>query len=378
MPHFLFATSCTLEAPFNADAVITGYGLKALPVDYSQKNFFPAVSEAPDMNYGLFLQSASVYYGKGRVLTFTDSTVFSNFWMFMPGKPELALGAVEWLNRANRVRYVSGLFGGVGLLGLVFIWYRFNGKKNTTLALLCSFLVAIPLSFHGYGAFNRMSYPLPQAHKQFTRVCFEQEHSDFALPTTRQTFAEGMERQFLTFYVWNQRLNYVPALETSLETALKKGDVMVLINPRRSFDERDKSLITTFVERGGKILVLESLGNREPVSNQLLNLFGLHIDFMPLKDSTVIANGRTIILTGQACSVAGGEVVLKNSAGEPVYARAKKGAGTVAVFTDSNLFSSAVMGDTSMAPTAAQQAIGKLEFSIMQGLVEGQPGILKE
>jgi hypothetical protein len=53
MPPFLFGTSCTLEAPLTADSVITGYGLKSMYADYSQKNFFSDVPETPAMDFGL-------------------------------------------------------------------------------------------------------------------------------------------------------------------------------------------------------------------------------------------------------------------------------------------------------------------------------------
>ncbi|MBF0469329.1 MAG: hypothetical protein HQK61_10680, partial [Desulfamplus sp.] len=100
MPPFLFATSCTLSAPLSAENVMIGYGLRARPLAYSGRSFFHQ-DPTTDYEFGLFLQSAAVKYGKGRVTAFTDSTCFSNFYMFIPGKPELALGTIEWLNRKN-------------------------------------------------------------------------------------------------------------------------------------------------------------------------------------------------------------------------------------------------------------------------------------
>ncbi|MDR3120600.1 MAG: GldG family protein, partial [Clostridiales bacterium] len=101
LPHFLFATSDTLETGWLTEDVIVGYGLKNLPADYSQLNFFPADTNTGAVEFGAFIQCAALPYGKGRVLAFTDSTVFSNFWMHMKGKPELLLGSLEWLNREN-------------------------------------------------------------------------------------------------------------------------------------------------------------------------------------------------------------------------------------------------------------------------------------
>ena len=40
-------------------------------------------------------------HGQGRAIAFTDSTIFSNFCTFQPGKAELMLGMVEWLNHGN-------------------------------------------------------------------------------------------------------------------------------------------------------------------------------------------------------------------------------------------------------------------------------------
>jgi hypothetical protein len=50
MPPFLFATSCTLEAPLQTDNVIIGYDLKSIHLDYSQTDFFPAEGETSVMD----------------------------------------------------------------------------------------------------------------------------------------------------------------------------------------------------------------------------------------------------------------------------------------------------------------------------------------
>ena len=53
------------------------------------------------MRYGAFIQSWAARHGQGRVLAFTDSTVFSNFCVGQPGKAEVMLGMIEWLNHAD-------------------------------------------------------------------------------------------------------------------------------------------------------------------------------------------------------------------------------------------------------------------------------------
>jgi len=111
-PVFLFATSATLNASLLSEEVMVGYGLKTMQADYSQENFFPEKSSFMDndISFGLFIQAAAKKFGKGRVFLFTDSTCFSNFFMFMPGKPELLLGSLNWLNRENKFHLLNRIF----------------------------------------------------------------------------------------------------------------------------------------------------------------------------------------------------------------------------------------------------------------------------
>ena len=77
-------------------------GKWSLPPDYHMENYFPEAEYRPDMHYGAFIQLWSTRYGRGRVLAIADSTLFSNFCTFEPGKSELMLGMLEWLNRSSR------------------------------------------------------------------------------------------------------------------------------------------------------------------------------------------------------------------------------------------------------------------------------------
>lgn len=373
MPPFLFATSCTLEAPLSAEAVIVGYGLKSLYADYSQKNFFPAEPETPEMTFGLFLQAAAVRHGKGRVLAFTDSTVFSNFWMFMPGKPELALGAVEWLNRTNTSpdpRYLF-LAGGLALAAVALYLVTRMSRPIAFLLILCAGLFAAALSSHAYMALNRASYALPQPRTGFTLVCFEQEHSNFALPDLLEGFMAGSEEKYSTFYVWNQRLGYVPSVRPTLEEALAEGDIVVIINPHMDLTAREMDDITKYVENGGRILLLDGAGNGNPTSNQLLQEFGMRIDYDPLGRATMrYAGDRELTTTKRACSVEGGEAMVTTKAGQVVFAVQRRGKGMMAAFADAALFCDAQLGHVGSVPSEYQREISELEFWILRGLME--------
>jgi hypothetical protein len=76
---------------------------KSLRAIYSVNNFYPPPHDHPSMHAGRFCVSAASRFGQGRVFGFADSTVFSNFEIFYPGKYEFLLNAVHWLNHEDGV-----------------------------------------------------------------------------------------------------------------------------------------------------------------------------------------------------------------------------------------------------------------------------------
>jgi len=238
--------------------------MRTYPADYSQRNFFPAdrQEEAPDARFGAVLQAVAGKRGRGRVLAFTDSTVFSNFFMFIPGKPELALGSVEWLNRANRWPALpTGLLFS-GLLGLTALagWRRRRPHAGATGAVLLGALAALPLALHRAAWANRAAYPLPTAREPHVRVCFDLEHSQMHLPST-SLVPRSPQPDYLSFFVCVQRLGWFPyAAEQLVEGLAKRPDLVVLLNPKRPLEEGAAQALQSYVRGGGRLLVVGGVG----------------------------------------------------------------------------------------------------------------------
>ena len=100
--QFDFMTSCTLEptsllASATMENIIIGNRVTSEPGTYATENFFRESVASPDSEYGYLLQAAAIKYGHGRVVAFTDSTVFSSFSMFTDGYPSFTLGTMEYL-----------------------------------------------------------------------------------------------------------------------------------------------------------------------------------------------------------------------------------------------------------------------------------------
>ena len=195
---------------------MVGYQLRALPVDYSERVFFPDKEKEQDYPFGLFLQSASVRHGRGRVVAFTDSTVFSNFTMFLGGKPEYFLGVMNWLNHSERFPWLRGVLVALVLLASVGTVYLAAGvnRRRAGIVILAAFLLATTVGPWTSLQVAESSYRLPEPHTQPTRVAFEAEHSRILLPTAPAGSPPWYSYQ--TFYVWTQRLGYIPLFAPTL------------------------------------------------------------------------------------------------------------------------------------------------------------------
>ena len=118
-----FAVSCSVDPGRSwGRAAIRSTGLWSLPAAYQSSNYHPQAEYLPHLRAGAFVQLWAATHGQGRVLAFTDSTIFSNFCIFQPGKAELFLNMLQWLNHTSPLdpwpvqAAVSFLLAGVGLV----------------------------------------------------------------------------------------------------------------------------------------------------------------------------------------------------------------------------------------------------------------------
>jgi hypothetical protein len=372
LPHFLFATSCTLDTGWLTEAVITGYGLKNLPADYSQKNFFPEDTHSGQMEFGAFVQSAATVYGKGRVLAFTDSTVYSNFWMHMSGKPEMLLKNLQWLNRVNSfplpTRALSLPAVSSALLALAALMAFATVAKREISAGVCAAaaLAALLLSVIVFGVQAR-SVPMPEPIRPMTNICFEDEYSTARLPKDLTGFLSNMDQQISTFYVWTQRLGYVPSLRQSLDKALSEGDMAVVVKPGKPL--RDPEGIMRRVEEGARLLILDNAANGNYAS-PLLRLADMRINAGDMADQADYGELRDIPLTKNVAAVTGGQPVITDRNGNAILSVQRIGKGTVAVFSDPDLFFNLELGDISANLTDKTQLLTRLEFQMMRFLLD--------
>ncbi|MGD9140722.1 MAG: hypothetical protein PVJ42_04200, partial [bacterium] len=280
---FRFLTSCTIEGGLGVEPVMLGLGLGSEDADYGHPNFFGNISYDLADRFGVFLQAAAVRFGRGKVLLFTDSTCFSNFCMFSPGTPELALSLVGFLA---------------------------GGRGDTRLSQS-----VIVDTTHSKASF------------------FDYMGSGMRPPWQR----------FEEFYMSFMRVGMRPRAGDLEDINMPKASHLVFVNPRRSFGAGEVELIVGFVAAGGRLLVLDGALNHGSAANEVLQAFGMGIVVRPGAGGGSGGDPAPPFLT-PVLEVAGGEILAADPAGRIVAARAAFGAGAVVAAVDSYTYSEVGLG----------------------------------
>ena len=384
LKQFDFMTSCTLDAPFFSENVIMGNRLISESGTYSTENFFSESIATTESEFGLFLQSVVVKYGKGRVVAFTDSTVFSSFSVFTDGYQTFSLGVLDYLNRTNVYSYTNTVLLGLGIISIFSLIYLLRKDRKIKIVSLFFFIGLLSFStatpFFSY--INDINYPLPAPISDFRQVCFVQEHSNFNISLEPSLILSEEEQEFGTFFVWTQRVGFIPSIEPMLYDAVKKGDIIVFINPIKSFSDKDIDMINGFIENGGKMLVMDSITNSMSTTNELISNFGIWINkksenlhlFGNISD--IDENKSRGNILSHYLYITGGENIYVDERNETqisvmnFYNELTGKNGTVVVVVDSYTFREENMGGVFSEPNDEQLEIYKTEFFIFEELLK--------
>jgi hypothetical protein len=372
LPLFLWGGQCTLRGDAGVKGVMVDMNIKTLPADYSERNFFPERVQHADYRFGPFFSVASCTYGKGRIICFTDSTLISNFFIFIPGKPELMLGLVEYANREERFpgwRMFLTIVGGFSLLiGLIvagsfgargFIWMLAAG--------LTTFIVIAPRIEQA----NRDNYPLPEPKTPYKQLIFEGEYSQYFIPELR--LANNQDKDFHTFFVWTQRVDVYPRKYYSFDKCVaeaRKLGALLMIDPGKVPTPEQMERLKSYIHEGGTLVVVDDPENGRVPTNTLLKDFGLEMDFINQIAPSNLSQYPAASIWNNAAPIRGGTPLYISPDGAPVVAEARYGKGRVIAYGNSRSFERKIFGYTSMIPNAQQRAINHFAYQLMDWIFE--------
>ena len=274
VPAFDWAGTCSIEAGHShGRAVITGTGVFGMGPDYHFDNYMPFAQHGPEMRYGAFVKVWAARHGQGRAIAFPDSTLFSNFCTFQPGKAELMLGMVEWLNHGNPPLDPRPWLLLLGILPLAGGLWIARGHDGVWLVLLAAATCGWVAASLAVTAAHRWAMPTPQRLRPQCRVVIDRNVS--TVPLANGLFTRRDGEGYGMFESWIARLGCYTVREEGPETF--SGDAIVVLCPTRSVPEEFRARLRQYVEQGGKLLVIDSPENTDSTANSLLWQFRLSI-----------------------------------------------------------------------------------------------------
>lgn len=344
-----FAVSCSIDPGSSPGRMaIRSVGLYNLPPAYQESNYHPQAEYRSYMQYGAWCQMWSTCYGRGRVVAFADSTLFSNFCTFQPGKAELLRGMLEWLNHGSlfdrrAFKYLLGIpWGLAGLLaGGAGLGYG-RRVRGAWAALVAAGLAGWAVGAVTVIGVQRWALPVPPVHTALRHVVIDRTLSEVKLHTG--AFSDGKEGEgYGLFEEWIPRVgNY---LSRGVDEDAFAGDALVIICPTRSVPQWYVDRLVQYVEAGGRVLVVDAPGVEGTTANSLLWPFGLE----STRTLESAAEGKlkwrelNEIPWDASCEITGGEP-LASWEGHTVAARARYGRGMVTVVGFGDLLHDAPMG----------------------------------
>ncbi len=352
VPPMDFAVSCSIDPGHSRGRpVIANTGLWSMGPEYHMENFHPVPNHCPEMRYGAFVQTWAASYGKGRAVAFADSTVFSNFCVGQPGKSEVMLGMIEWLNHAEPWLDPRPWFLLLGLVPLVAgIRMAMNQSPHGSwLVLAAAGTCGWVLASLAVASVHRWAMPTPECVRPEKCVVIDRTIS--TVPLSKGPYTEGGGEGYGLFEQWLARLDCQTVRKEGPEAFT--GDVLVAICSSRSVSDDFRRQIEQYVDGGGKLLVIDSPENKDSTANGLLWPFGLSVRHdHAWKGKLTAANKLLPVDVEKACEVVGGQPVAKIDK-YPVAAVVRHGKGSVMAIGFASLWNDAGMGETWVVPLDA-------------------------
>ncbi len=317
LPPTDFAVSCSIDPGRSwGKAAMIGTGLWSLPPAYHLgSNYHTFPQHAPEMRYGAFIQLWATRPGKGRVLAFTDSTILSTFCIYQPGKAELMLGMIEWLNHRSTLRHPVFVLLPLGCVLLIAGLFLARRREAAWLLLLAAATLGWVFGGAAVIAWGRMRMPVPKVERPMTRVVIDRTTSDVSL--SKGAYAQNPQG-FGMFEQWISRV-HIPvdgelrgsytARRTGLEAF--SGDAVVVVCPTKPVTCEFRDALVKYVrEDGGKLLVIDSPESGPSTANSLLSPFGLSVVHdMQWEGFLSLGEGWPTMEVEYAYEIAGGEPI---------------------------------------------------------------------
>ena len=387
LPPMDFAVSCSINPGGSwGSAAVRGTGLFSMgPDHYHSDNFHPVPQHVPEMRVGPFVQVWAASFGGGRVVAFTDSTIFSNFCLPQDGKADMMFGMIEWLNHDQLLGHGTSI--AVALLvsflalatGTTGVWLTRKGARSrlpekipetfSWLALVAAVVGGWSVGMATIEQTQRMLLPRPAPVRDFVQVAVDRVVSQ--APLSKGPNIKGDGRGFGLAEQWIQRVGWFVARRHGLDAF--DSDVLVVFQPTTRPSDAYRQRLLEYVENGGRVIVVDTADNADSTANELLQPFALSFERQSQAGRLMFRDQWPNLQVEQALEVTGGEVLARVDE-RPVVAMARRGKGAVLAIGCGALFNDNAMGrEWMMEPTPEVRQRYEAWFAILRRAVNDTP-----
>ncbi|MCA8958093.1 MAG: hypothetical protein KDC87_18600, partial [Planctomycetes bacterium] len=226
----LFEVGCTIDIDSpRVRPILVGRSLKSQPIDFGVENFYGTPRDTSEQRTGQFPLVVTRAVGRGRVVAISDSTLFSTFSVFQPGRREIVEGMVAYADHRDCGSAVRDGLCRAALAAFALLLLLCRGAG---VGVFVTAFVAAWGSGHGSIALAEAWYypgnPDLRRAAAGSEVSFVWE-DHLAWPVFG--FTKDQSRCFDLMFQFAARCRAFPRLERNLHRALRAGGPVVWIDP---------------------------------------------------------------------------------------------------------------------------------------------------
>ncbi|MAW61976.1 MAG: hypothetical protein CMJ94_14260 [Planctomycetes bacterium] len=360
VPPTLMATSCTLALSPPAVPVRIGQSVYADRGEYSNFSFFGDHTWTLGEPAGRVVQVASEAVGRGQVLVFSDSTIFSTFTFAFPGVWESIANGVVFLRSGNSLltSWTQQLFRWLCLFGLVLLVARHSTPtwSIVTLAVLIGWQgVANDLRAR---AFNIDSFSDSRRD-----VGFLYRGNEFLLPLEHETHSWDTT-SYHSMFTRVGRVGRIPRVIRSLDEA--KGMRALVLISATQISEREVAEVVELVKSGLDLVLVARADGL--VDEKLLEALGIGAQ-TPINKVVLRGEGSAPaagLYVDSCVSVTGLDPILTGASRETVVGAKEFGEGSVLYLGVGREYAVDRFGTVKSAPTQRQRQFAELMYQALR------------
>jgi len=178
-------------------------------------------------------------------------------------------------------------------------------------------------------------------------------------------------KSYNSLFVSLQRLGYFPNISNTLDESLRNNDLVITVNSRIEYPPDEVKKISSFLERGGKLLILEEHPDTNSPVKSLINNLGLKYI---LNSSDISLSLQGISIENSKAENTGEETSIKDQAEPdnpfPNFSAYSMGKGGLFIIHNSGSYNDINLGIANAIPNNDQLKNLRLVYKMIPYIVD--------